>query len=121
MKSTMPASGRDRDSRFAATSVTTLTVSPSKSGAGNFTSVMPRLPIVVPTVVSLTEMPIISPSVKSEFMSGFPHSVSVAQKCASMWSGCGFSVMLENSMLSIWVTVRVRRCGMVAPTTKSSK
>ena len=71
------------------------------------TSVMPRLAMVVPTVVSLTEMPIISPSVKREFISGRPHSVSVAQKCASICSGCGFSVMLENSMLSIWVTVRV--------------
>ena len=37
---------------------------------------MPRLAIVVPTVVSLTEMPIIRPSVKSEFISGWPHSVS---------------------------------------------
>ena len=110
MNSTMPAFGRDLDSRFAATSVVTLTVSPSKSGAGKRTSVMPRLAMVVPTVVSLTEMPIISPSVKSEFISGRPHSVSVAQKCASMWSGCGFSVMFENSMLSICVTVRVSRC-----------
>ena len=72
--------------------------------------------MVVPTVVSLTEMPIIRPSVNSEFISGLPHSVSVAQKCASMCSGCGFRVMLENSMLSICVTVRVRRCRMVVPT-----
>ncbi len=35
--------------------------------------------MVVPTVVSLTEMPIIRPSVKSEFISGWPHSVSVSQ------------------------------------------
>ena len=43
--------------RVASTSVVALTVSPSNSGAGKFTSVMPRLAIVVPTVVSLTEMP----------------------------------------------------------------
>jgi hypothetical protein len=117
MKSTMPASGRERDSRLAAISVVTRMVSPSNSGAGNRVSVMPRLPMVVPTVaavrgrhhpghdrdrrqarialaagcrhrrfhpppmvvptvVSLTEMPIISPRVKSEFISGRPHSVS---------------------------------------------
>ena len=106
---------------MAAISVVTRTVSPSNSGAGKRTSVMPRLPIVVPTVVSLTEMPIIRPSVNSEFISGRPHSVSVAQKWASICSGCGFSVMFENSMLSICVTVRVRRWAIVAPTAKSSK
>ena len=74
--------------------------------------------MVVPTVVSLTEMPIISPSVNREFMSGRPHSVSVAQKCASICSGCGFSVMLENSMLSIWVTVRVSPWRNTWPTEK---
>ena len=77
--STMPASGRDFDSRLPTTSVVTCTVSPWKSGFGKRTSVMPRLAIVVPTVVSLTEMPIIRPSVKSEFISGWPHSVSVSQ------------------------------------------
>ncbi len=74
--------------------------------------------MVVPTVVSLTEMPIISPSVNSEFISGRPHSVSVAQKCASICSGCGFSVMLENSMLSICVTVRVSPWRNTWPTEK---
>ena len=34
--------------------------------------------MVVPTVVSLTEMPIISPSVKMLFTSGLPHSVLAA-------------------------------------------
>ena len=65
--------------------------------------------MVVPRVVSFTEMPIIRPSVNSEFISGWPHSVCVSQKCRSMCSGCGFSVMLENSMLSISVTVRRER------------
>ena len=32
--------------------------------------------MVVPTVMSETGMPIISPSVNSEFISGWPHSVS---------------------------------------------
>ena len=44
----------------------------------------------------VTEMPIIRPSVNSEFISGWPHSVSVSQKCRSICSGCGLSVMLEN-------------------------
>src|SRR6266702_7580640 len=82
---------------------------------------MPRLAIVVPTVRSLTEMPIINPSVNREFINGLPHSVSCSQKCRSMCSGCGLSVMLENSMLSICVTVRVRRCSKVWPSGKSSK
>ena len=76
--------------------------------------------MVVPMVRSFTEMPIISPSVNSELTSGWPHSVSRSQKCRSMCSGCGFSVMLENSTLSISVTVRVRRWRMVVPTSKSS-
>ncbi len=50
----MPAPGRDFDSRLASTSVVQCTVSPSNSGWGNFTSVMPRLAMVVPTVMSLT-------------------------------------------------------------------
>ncbi len=63
--------------------------------------------MVVPTVMSDTCMPIIRPSVNSEFISGWPHSVSFSQNSRSMWSGCGLSVMLENNMLSICVTVRV--------------
>ena len=35
--------------------------------------------MVVPTDRSLTEMPIMSPSVNREFIRGRPHSVSVAQ------------------------------------------
>ena len=63
--------------------------------------------MVVPLEMSDTEIPIIRPSVNNEFISGWPHSVSCSQKCRSMCSGCGLSVMLEYNMLSIWVTVRV--------------
>ena len=66
----MPAPGRDFDSRLDTTCVVQCTVSPSNSGLGKFTSVMPRLAIVVPTVMSDTWMPIISPRVNSEFISG---------------------------------------------------
>ena len=59
--------------------------------------------MVVPSVVSCTEMPIISPSVNSEFTSGLPHSL-LAANSKSMCSGCGFSVMTENIMLSLSVT-----------------
>ncbi len=97
----MPAPGRDFDSRLVMTSVVACTVSPSNNGCGNLTSVMPRLAMVVPTVRSDTDMPIINPRVNSEFISGWPHSVSCSQKCRSICSGCGLSVMLENSMLSI--------------------
>ena len=44
----MPASGRDLLSRLVTTSVVTCSVSPWNTGLGNFTSVMPRLPMVVP-------------------------------------------------------------------------
>ena len=62
--------------------------------------------MVVPSVVSCTEMPIIRPSVNSELTSGLPHSL-LAAKSKSMCSGCGFSVITENSMLSLSVTVLV--------------
>jgi hypothetical protein len=97
----------------------TRTVSPWNRGAGNVTSLMPRLAMVVPTVRSLTEMPIISPRVNSEFISGWPHSVP-AQKCRSIWSGCGFIVRQENIMLSISVTVRVIGCAYTLPISNSS-
>ena len=71
----MPASGRDSLLRLDTISVVARIVSPWNTGLGNFTSVMPRLPIVVPIVVSETEMPIISPSVKMLLTSGLPHSV----------------------------------------------
>src|ERR1700689_313337 len=58
------------DSRLPRTSVVACSVSPSNTGWGNFTSLIPRLAIVVPTVRSLTDMPIISPSVNSEFING---------------------------------------------------
>ena len=54
--------------------VRTLTESPWNSGFGKRTSDMPRLASVVPNVVSLTDMPIISPSVNRLFTSGLPHS-----------------------------------------------
>ena len=45
---------RVQDARLLTTVVVQFTVSPSNSGCGNFTSVMPRLAMVVPTVVSET-------------------------------------------------------------------
>src|SRR5690606_39000550 len=61
--STMPALGRDALSRLLRTFVIDRSVSPAKTGFGNFTSLMPRFPIVVPIVVSCTDMPIIMASV----------------------------------------------------------
>ena len=75
----MPASLRERLSRLATTSVVTRNVSPWKTGLGNFTSVMPRLPMVVPSVVSPTDTPIIRPSVNRLLTSGLPHSLSAAK------------------------------------------
>ena len=86
----MPASGRERLSRVLSTSVVKFSVSPWNTGVGNLTSVMPRLATVVPIVVSLTEMPIIRPSVKMLLTSGLPNSVPLANRgrCAAA-AGCG--------------------------------
>eukprot|EP01037_Dinobryon_pediforme_P010185 gene10186-10254_t len=62
----------------ATTRVSVRIVSPEKTGRGKVVSVIPRLAMVVPMVVSCTDSPITSPSVKIEFISGLPNSV-VAQ------------------------------------------
>ena len=49
-------------------------------------------------------VPIIRPSVNSELTRGLPHSL-LAAKSKSICSGCGLSVITENSMLSLSVTV----------------
>src|ERR1700722_19848265 len=64
--STTPASGRERDTRSERTMEQERIVSPWNTGLGNATLLMPRLAMVVPSVVSPTVMPIISPSVKIE-------------------------------------------------------
>ena len=53
----MPHSGFDLDSRLVITSVVARTVSPMNTGLGKRVSSIPRLPTVVPNVVSLTETP----------------------------------------------------------------
>ena len=107
-------------SRLVSTSVVKCSVSPWNTGLGNLTSVMPRLPTVVPIVVSPTETPIMTPSVKMLFTRGLPHSL-LAAKSWSMCSGWGLCVRQENSVLSISVTVRRRACSNIRPTSKSSR
>ena len=53
----------------------TCSVSPWNTGLGKRTSVMPRLAIVVPSVVSFTVMPIIRPSVNRLLTMRWPNSV----------------------------------------------
>jgi hypothetical protein len=74
------------EARTERTSVRARIVSPWNTGLGNATSFMPRLPIVVPSVVSPTVIPISSPSVKIEFTSGRPNSVAL-ENSASRCSG----------------------------------
>ena len=59
--STTPASGRERDARTERTIERARIVSPWNTGLGNSTLFMPRLAMVVPRVVSPTDMPIIRP------------------------------------------------------------
>src|SRR5690606_18145679 len=118
--STMPRSGFDLDSRTESTVVSTRIVSPWKTGCAKIVSVMPRFATVVPTVMSLTEMPIMRPSVNSEFTRGLPHSV-LAAKSKSICKGWGLSVMTEKRTLSLSVTVLRRGCRNTWPTVNSSR
>src|SRR6185437_5399147 len=118
--STMPASARDLLRRRLTTVVRAWIVSPWKTGFGNRTSLIPRLATVVPSVVSPTEMPITSPSVKMLLTSGRPNSVVLANS-ASRCSGCGFIVIVVNSTLSVSVTVRVSAWSKTWPSLNSSK
>src|SRR5260370_10220344 len=81
---------------------------------------MPRLAIVVPSVVSPTDTPIISPSVKMLFTMRCPNSVPFANS-ASRWSGCGLCVSAQKIRLSVSVIVRVIGCLNTCPTSNSSK
>src|SRR5215470_350722 len=95
-------------------------VSPWKTGLGNSTFSKPRLPTVVPMVVSLTESPTATPRVKRLFTRGLPNSAWAAA-WKSTWSGCGFMVRQEKKTLSASVTVRPGWCWNTCPTVSSSK
>src|SRR5215467_10992857 len=95
-------------------------VSPWKTGLGNSTFSKPRLPTVVPRVVSLTESPTATPRVKRLFTRGLPNSAWAAA-WKSTWSGCGFMVRQEKRTLSASVTVRPGWCWNTCPTVSSSK
>ncbi len=116
----MPCSGRERLRRTSRTQVSARMESPGKTGAGNFTSVKPRLATVVFSVVSATVSPTSRPRVKRLLTMGRPYSLRAAA-WASMCSGWGFSVRQENQMLSASVMVRVTSWAKWRPTVKSSK
>ena len=75
--------------------------------------------MVVPWVVSSTEIPTRSPSVNRLFTRGCPNSVPAAYS-ASRCRRAGFSVIVVNRMLSVSVIVRVSACGTTSPTGSSS-
>src|SRR5258705_9948327 len=95
-------------------------VSPWKTGLGNSTFSKPRLPTVVPSVVSPTDTPTAMPSVSRLLTSGLPNS-ALAAAWKSMCSGCGFIVIVEKKTLSASVMVRPTSCLNVCPTCSSSK
>jgi hypothetical protein len=72
------AAGRDFDGRACTTSVSTRTVSPGNTGAGNTTSVIPSCATMVPSVSSGTERPTTSATVNMLLTSGRPNSVPAA-------------------------------------------
>jgi ribosomal protein S18 acetylase RimI-like enzyme len=110
---TIPKPGRDRDSRFASTSVSARIVSPAKTGAGSVTSRQPRLTPCSDT--ASTDSPVTSASVKVESTSGRFHSVAAAYS-ASKWIGFVFIVRSVNQTLSASSTVRPCRERYVSPT-----
>src|SRR5687767_8953429 len=95
-------------------------VSPWKTGLGNSIFSKPRLPTVVPIVVSPTDRPTAIPSVSRLLTSGLPNSALEAA-WKSTCSGCGFMVRHEKKTLSDSVMVRPGSCWNVAPTSSSSK
>src|ERR1700746_405370 len=95
-------------------------VSPWKTGLGNSTFSKPRLPTVVPRVVSLTESPTATPRVKRLFTRGLPNS-ALAAAWKSTWSGCGFMVRQEKKTFAASVTVRPGLCLEPRPAGSSSK
>src|SRR5437879_1158512 len=95
-------------------------VSPWKTGLGNSTLSKPRLPTVVPSVVSATDSPIAMPIVSRLLTSGLPNS-ALAAAWKSMCSGCGFMVSVEKNTLSASVIVRPTSWRNVSPTFSSSK
>src|SRR5690242_1248648 len=94
-------------------------VSPWKTGLGNSTFSKPRLPTVVPRVVSPTESPTAMPSVSRLLTRGLPNSAFWAA-WKSRWSGCGFIVRQVKNTLSDSVMVRPGWCWYVWPTSSSS-
>src|SRR5690606_38487042 len=116
---TIPASGRDFDSRLSSASVSTRRVSPMSTGLGNSMSRKPRFPSVVPRVVSWTGIPVATPRVKMLLTIRSPYML-LAPNSASRWSGWTFIVSVVMRRLSVSVTVRVTPCLMTSPTTKSS-
>ena len=115
----MPSFGRDLLSRMSLTRVTTWMVSPWNTGFLKRMSVMPRLPRVVPSVVSATDTPTTRPSVNRLFTMRWPYSVFL-ENSSSRCSGCGLCVIAQNRMLSISVTVRVSGCLNSIPILNSS-
>src|ERR1700678_1627114 len=115
---TIPASGRERLSRFSATVVSARSVSPIKTGCAKRVSAMPRFATVVPSVVSPTDTPIIRPSVKMLLTMRWPNSVPLANS-ASRWSGCGLCVSAQKIRLSVSVIVRVIACLKTRPSSNS--
>src|SRR6185369_2832457 len=94
-------------------------VSPWKTGLGNSTFSKPRLPTVVPRVVSPTLRPTAMPRVSRLLTSGLPNSAFCAA-WKSRWRGCGFMVRQVKNTLSDSVMVRPGWCWYVWPTSSSS-
>src|SRR5260370_19941556 len=94
-------------------------VSPWKTGFGNSTFSKPRLPTVVPRVVSPTLRPTAMPRVSRLLTRGLPNSVFWAA-WKSRCSGCGFMVRQVKNTLSDSVIVRPGWCWKVWPIRSSS-
>src|SRR6202012_16739 len=99
----IPCPGRDPESRLSSMVVSKYSVSPMKTGAGNETSLNPRLATSVPCVSWATDAPTMVDNVNIEFTSRWPKGWP-ADQAASRCRACVFMVSVVNNTLSASVT-----------------
>src|SRR5690606_1255278 len=105
---TMPAPGRDLDSRFSSTVDSAYRVSPTNRGWVILISDHPRLATAF-WLTSVTLMPTIRATVNGEQTMILPNSEAFAYSL-SKCIGCVFIVSRVNQVLSVSVIVRPGRC-----------
>lgn len=105
---TIPAYGRDLDSRLSTTIDSAYSVSPTKTGWVSRISSQPRF-IMAVWLTSMTDSPSTIATESPEFTMIFPTGARAA-KCALKWFWLVFIVSSVNQVLSASLTVRPSGC-----------